>query len=112
MPRAGRTTVRIDEQLSNVAGGIFGGILGGGGGGIGGATMGSIMAQTHQPLLGLAAWASIFAAAYGAARFTIKRVAAGRREKLHELAQHIADQIAESLRAAEPTDPKKRLGNG
>ncbi len=47
MPRGGKTTVRIDEQLGNIAGGVFGGIMGGGGGGMGGAVMG-VIAGTHS----------------------------------------------------------------
>ena len=42
MPRGGKTTVRIDEQLGNIAGGVFGGMMGGIGGGLGGAVMGSV----------------------------------------------------------------------
>lgn len=110
MPRGGRTLVRIDEQLTHIMGGVFGGILGGGAGGIGGATMGSIAAQTHEPLLGLAAWLGVAGAAYGAARLTFRKLAQNRREKLNALATEIAKQIAETVGAAEPIDPKRRIG--
>jgi hypothetical protein len=110
MPRGGRTLVRIDEQLTNIMGGVFGGIMGGGAGGIGGAAMGSIAAQTHQPLLGLAAWVGVAAASYGAARLTFRKLAENRRAKLNELATEIANQIAETVSSAEPVDPKRRLG--
>ena len=112
MPRGGKTTVRIDEQLGNVAGGVFGGIMGGGGGGMGGAMMGVIAGSTHQPLLGLAAWLGTIAASFGAARFTLGRIAASKREKLTEIAHMLANQIAESTASAEPTDPKRRIGAG
>jgi eukaryotic-like serine/threonine-protein kinase len=96
MPRGGKTTVRIDEQLSNVAGGIFGGIMGGVGGGAGGAVMGTIAANTHRPLLAFAAWASVVVSAFAGARFTLRRVATFRKEKLHDVADQLAKQIAES----------------
>src|SRR6185369_2131987 len=102
MPRGGKTTVRIDDQLTNVAGGIFGGIMGGGGGGLGGAVMGMIAGGTHRPLLGLAAWLSVIGTAFATARFTFRRIATSRRKKLTEIANQLANQIAESTAAAEP----------
>ena len=105
-----KTTVRIDEQLGNVAGGVFGGIMGGGGGGMGGMVMGIIAGGTHQPLLGLAGWLATIAASFGAARTTLSRIASNRRAKLTEIAHLIANQIAESTAAAEPTDPRRRIG--
>ena len=110
MPRGGRTLVRIDEQLTNIMGGVFGGIMGGGAGGVGGAAMGSIAAQTHEPLLGLAAWLGVAAASYGAARLTFKKLAQNRREKLKDLANEIATQIADAVATPEPMDPKRRIG--
>jgi hypothetical protein len=112
MPRGGKTTVRIDEQLSNIAGGVFGGIMGGGGGGLGSAMMGVIAGTTHRPLIGLAAWLTTLAASFGTARFTLRRVAASKREKLTEIAHMLANQIAESTASAEPTDSRKRIGSG
>ena len=112
MPRGGKTTVRIDEQLGNVAGGVFGGIMGGGGGGMGGAVMGVTAGVTHAPLLGLAAWLATIVVSFGAARFTLGRIATSKREKLTEIAHLIANQIAESTASVEePTDPRRRLGS-
>jgi hypothetical protein len=91
---------------------VFGGIMGGGGGGMGGAMMGVIAGSTHQPLLGLAAWLATIATSFGAARFTLGRIAASKREKLTEIAHMLANQIAESTASAEPTDPRRRLGSG
>ena len=96
MPRGGKTSVRIDEQLGQMAGGIFGGVMGGGGGGFGGMVMGGIAGTTHQPLLGLAAWGATILTSFGVARYTLQRVAKNRREKLTEIANHLAKQIAES----------------
>jgi hypothetical protein len=111
MPRGGKTTVRCDEQLGQITGGIFGGMMGGIGGGLGGAVMGSLAGGAGEPLLGLAAWAGVVASAYGAARFTLRRLANSRRNKLREVANQLANQIAESTASvSEPTDPKKKLG--
>jgi hypothetical protein len=110
MPRGGKTTVRIDEQLGQIAGGVFGGIMGGGGGGIGGMVMGIYTGMTHQPLLGLAGWLATIGASFGAARLTLRHLAASRHTKLTEIAHVIANQIADSTASAEPTDPKRRLG--
>jgi len=110
MPRGGRTTVRIDEQLGHVAGGIIGGITGGVGGGLGGAVMGGVAASTHDPLLGLLGWAGVLGSAYMGARFTLRRVATSRHEALRAVAQQLADQIAESLSATETTEQRKRIG--
>jgi serine/threonine protein kinase len=112
MPRGGKTTVRIDEQLGQITGGIFGGMMGGIGGGLGGAVMGSIAGGAHEPLLGLTAWAAVIASAYGGARFTLRRIATGRREKLLEIANELGKQIAESTASlSDPTDPRRKIGS-
>jgi hypothetical protein len=112
MPRNGRTTVRVDEQLGNLAGGLFGGLVGGAGGGVGAAMMGIVAGRAGEPLLGLGMWAGWLATMFGTARFALRRVSESRREKLKDLARQIGDQIADSLASSEPTDPKKRLGRG
>jgi serine/threonine-protein kinase len=96
MPRGGKTTLRIDEQLTHLTGAIFGGMMGGIGGGLGGAVMGTIAGRMHEPLFGLAAWLGVVATAYGGARFAFERVARNRQEKLREIASELAKQIAES----------------
>ena len=112
MPRNGRTTVRVDEQLGNLAGGLFGGLVGGAGGGVGGALMGIVAGRADEPLLGLGVWVGWIATMFGTARFALRRVTESRRDKLKDLARQIGDQIADSLATSEPTDPKKRLGRG
>ena len=52
------------------------------------------------------------AASFGAARFTLGRIAASKQEKLREVAHMLANQIAESTASAEPTDPKRRIRPG
>ena len=112
MPRGGRTTVRIDEQLGNSAGGLFGVLVGGGGGGLGTAMMGIIAGRAGEPLLGLGVWLAWLGTMFGTARFSLRKVSDARREKLKTLAGQIGDQIAQSLAESESTDPKRRLGSG
>jgi eukaryotic-like serine/threonine-protein kinase len=102
MPRNGKTTIRVDEQVGHIAKGIFGGFMGGFGGGLGGAVMGAVAGNSHQPLLGLAAWAGVIATGYGAARFTLARLVSSRKKKLHDVATQLATQIAESTAVSEP----------
>jgi serine/threonine-protein kinase len=109
MPRGGKTTVRIDEQLTHLTGGIFGGMMGGIGGGLGGAVMGSVAGSAGGPLVGLAAWVAVLGAAYAGARYTFWRVGKGRADKLNDIAKQLGDQIAESLASSEPSGPRKRL---
>ena len=109
MPRGGKTTVRVDEQLTHLTGGIFGGMMGGIGGGLGGAVMGTVAGSSAGPMIGLLAWLGVVGSAYLGARFTFSRVAKGRETKLHALAKQIGDQIADSVASSEPTDPRRRL---
>ena len=102
MPRGGKTTVRLDDQLGNVAGGVFGGMMGGIGGGLGGAVMGSIAGGAHRPLLGLLAWGSVITVAFASARFTLRRIFTSRRKALEEVAGQLAHQIAESAAGGDP----------
>ena len=96
MPRGGKTTIRVDEQLGHDARRTFALCMGPGGAGLGGAVMGSVAASTHAPLLGLAAWLGIGATAYGTARLIFRRLVSNRHKKLHDVTTQIATLIAES----------------
>src|SRR5206468_1183603 len=75
VPRNRRTTIRVDERLQPVIGGIFGGMVGGGGGGVGGgAALPITIALTHSPLAGLGAFGATALAAYLAARGIYRQV--------------------------------------
>jgi eukaryotic-like serine/threonine-protein kinase len=102
MPRNGKTTIRVDEQLGHDARRTFALCMGPGGAGLGGMLMGSIAAATHEPLLGLSAWAGIAATAYGTARLIFARLVSNRQRKLNDVTTQIATQIAESIGASEP----------
>jgi eukaryotic-like serine/threonine-protein kinase len=91
VPRNGRTTIRADERLQPLIGGLFGGIIGGGGGGIGGGVgMPLGIAVWHSPLAGLSLFGATVFGAYLTARTLFVSIR-GRRER--ELA-HLLDEMA------------------
>ena len=95
VPRNGRTTIRVDERLSPMIGGIFGGVVGGGGGGGGaGMAMPLAIAVTHSPILGFGAWGATALAAYLSARGIFRHIRSGREKTLVALVHQLADEIA------------------
>ena len=94
VPRNGRTTIRVDERLSPIVGGIFGGVVGGGGGGVGGGMALPLgIAITHSALVGLGAFGATAFAAYLTARGIFRRVRSGREQELVALVNQLADHI-------------------
>ncbi|HWA58146.1 MAG TPA: hypothetical protein VG692_12875 [Gemmatimonadales bacterium] len=64
----GKTVIRIDEQLSQLAGALFGGIVGGFGGGTTGIWMGIGMGVLHSPIAAVALMLTSIGGAYSLAR--------------------------------------------
>jgi len=94
VPRHGRTTIRADERLQPVIGGIFGGIVGGGGGGIGGGMALPLgIALTHSGLVGVSAFGASAVMAYIAARAVYRQVRSSRERDLTALVNDLAAQI-------------------
>ena len=96
--RHGKTSIRVDERLTPLAGGIFGGVMGGMGGGSGGIAFGVGMGALHSVLLSFGIWGTVIAGSYVLARTiygaqTRKRIAA-----LGELADELAAQAREAIR--------------
>jgi hypothetical protein len=94
-PRAGKTTVRIEERLGNLVGGLFGGIVGGVGGGGGGAAIGVIGGALGDIGLGLAAAGLAVAGSFLLARAIFRSVARQRARQLHRLLDALSEQVAE-----------------
>ena len=83
--RDGLTTIRVEEQLQSLAGGLFGGLVGGGGGGTTGITFGVGMGIFHSaPLTGLI-WISVVGAFYTLARTIFGKIASKREAELKNL---------------------------
>ena len=94
VPRNGRTTIRVDERLSPIVGGIFGGVVGGGGGGVGGGMALPLgIALTHSGVVGLGAFGATALTAYLTARGIFRRVRSGRERELVALVNQLADEI-------------------
>jgi eukaryotic-like serine/threonine-protein kinase len=108
--RGGRTTIRVSERNSQLAGGLFGGIVGGGGGGLSMPTMGLLFNLTTSPVVAVAAAAGVVATAYGVARTIFKRVVEHRERVLKRLTNDLAETARDLIRGQlNPADVPKRL---
>ena len=90
---AGRTQIRAEERVSQLAGVTFGGIVGGGGGGFGATSFGAMMSASHSPSVALLAASAIVASAYAIARTIFSRTVNRRANELEGLVAKLATQI-------------------
>jgi len=94
VPRGGRTTIRVDERLQPLVGGLFGGIVGGGGGGVGGgAALPIALGLSHSAGVGFAAFGATALAAYLTARTIFRQIRSARERDLINLVNELAAQI-------------------
>jgi eukaryotic-like serine/threonine-protein kinase len=94
VPRNGRTTIRADERLQPLIGGLFGGIVGGGGGGVGGGVgMPLGIALWHSPLAGLSLFGASVFGAYLTARTLFVSIRGKRERDLADLLDDMAAHI-------------------
>jgi len=114
-PRNGRTTIRIEEALGPLAGGLFGGVMGGMSGftipmGVIGATL------AHSPTLGVGLAGAIVGGSYLLARTIYGRIVRGRGEKLHELMSRLVEHASATARRApglaRPSEEPRSLEGG
>jgi eukaryotic-like serine/threonine-protein kinase len=96
VPRAGQTTIRVEEHFGQLAGATFGGIVGGVGGGFGGGSFGIVMGLTRNPLYAIINTAVIVAGAYGAARTIFTRTVRARGEELRTLIVRLAEAVIDA----------------
>ncbi len=95
--RDGRTRIRIEERLNQLAGGLFGGIVGGGGGGIGlGVGLGVGLGALGSAAFAIAWPIGIIGGAYLLARSIYGSVVRRRQRVLRDL----LDQLTEEVEAA------------
>jgi hypothetical protein len=98
-PRNGRTTIRIEEPLTQLVGGLFGGVMGGLGGFLSSAAYGVAMtadsAAMAVPLI-----ASALGGTYLLARTIFGRMAHGRGQELQELMSRLVDHASATAVAA------------
>ena len=107
-PRNGRTTIRIDEPLRPMAGGLFGGVMGVGLGS-GGIVMGVGMRLFDSMPVALGLVGGVVGASYLLARTIFGRMVRGRGERLQRLMSRLAERVAAtSVRTAEVNRPAER----
>ena len=107
-PRDGRTTIRIDEPLRPMAGGLFGGVMGAGLGS-GGIVMGVGMRLFDSMPVAMGLVGGVVGASYLVARTIFGRMVRGRGERLQVLMSRLAERVATtSARRLEPTRPAER----
>jgi hypothetical protein len=98
--RGGVTTIRVEEELRNLAGALFGGLVGGGGGGTTGASIAIGMGVFHSaPVAGLI-WVSVAAGFYTLARTIFGKISAGRERQLRELIDRLEEQVTATVSKA------------
>jgi hypothetical protein len=90
----GRTRIRIEERLGNLAGGLFGGIMGGGGGGVGlGVGLGVGIGALQSAAFAIAWPIGIVGAAYLLARSIYSSMVRRRQRVLRDLLDRLTDRI-------------------
>lgn len=110
--RSGATTVRVEEEMRNIAGALFGGLVGGGGGGSTGISIGVGLGVFHSAPVAAAMWFAVAGGFYTLARTIYGRITGNREKQLRELAGRLEQQITESIasRAAKPAEPRLPSG--
>ena len=112
-PRNGRTTIRMEEPLGQLAGGLFGGLMGGLGGGTSGIAMGIGMGVFDSAAIAVGLIAGMVTGSYVLARTLFGRMARGRGERLQRLMSRLAEHVAATaVRTPEVSRPAERPALG
>ncbi|HEY2379315.1 MAG TPA: serine/threonine-protein kinase [Gemmatimonadaceae bacterium] len=96
--RHGKTSIRVDERLTPLAGGIFGGVMGGVGGGSGGLAFGIGMGAMHSAAMAFGIWGAIIASSYALARTIYGAQVRKRLTALGELTDELAAQARDAIK--------------
>jgi len=92
--RGGVTTIRVEEELRHLAGGLFGGIVGGVGGGTSGLVIGAGVQIFQSPVGGFGLWALVIVGIYAATRALFASKVNQRADELKALVRRLEDQVA------------------
>ena len=93
-PRNGRTTIRMEEPLGQLAGGLFGGLMGGLGAGSSGISFGIAMSVFGSAAAAVPLVAGTIGASYLLARTIFARAVRNRGERLQRLMSRLAEHVA------------------
>lgn len=99
-PRDGRTTVRVQERLTALAGGIFGGLVGGLGGAGLGASLAVGLAVFGSAGIAAVSGAAVVSAAYLLARTIYSAIVSRRTRELREVLDALATHVAKAAEGA------------
>jgi eukaryotic-like serine/threonine-protein kinase len=97
VPRAGKTTIRIDERLGQLAGGLYGGIVGGAGGGSCGLAF-ALGMSFHSVGMSFGLWGVGITGTYLLARTIFTTQAQRRTVALRALITELADEARDLIR--------------
>lgn len=95
--RRGVTTIRVEEELRNIAGALFGGLVGGGGGGTTGITIGIGMGALHSPAIAAMLWVGVASGFYLLARTLFTHTSAKREKQLRDLIDRLEEQVSSAV---------------
>ena len=96
IPRNGKTTIRVSENLKRVMGGLFAGSMGGVGGGLS-PILFSIGLKAHDAVLGASLLLALMVTTYATARGFFGRTSAAREKELRDLTDALAAQARDSI---------------
>lgn len=103
-PRNGRTTIRMEEPLGQLAGGLFAGLMAGLGGGLSGPAMGIGLGAFHSGSMAVALIASAVSGSYLLARTIYGHIVKGRGEALQELMSRLVEHVSATAIVAPALD--------
>ena len=95
-PRAGVTTIRIEEHLGHVAGGLFAGLMGGLGGGSMGPAVGIGIGALHSGLAAAGIAGAVIVGSYALARGIFGHIGRRRSAQLQTLMERLARHVSET----------------
>lgn len=97
VPRGGVTTIRVEEELRNLVGGLFGGLVGGGGGGTTGISLGVGMEVFQSIPIAAMLWVAVAGGFYALARTIFGSIAVKRERELRGLADRLEEHVTEAV---------------
>ena len=102
MSRGGVTTIRVEEELRNIAGALFGGLVGGGGGGTTGISVGIGMGALHSAPLAAMIWLAVAGGFYTLARVLFGNLSEKRDHELRSLTDRLQSIVETSVPQPSP----------